>query len=54
LLALAHGVGTALDTLSLRGDAGAASLQETLVRLLEGQEVLLQRLNGKSPHSVPE
>ena len=54
LLALAHGVGTALDTLSLRGDAGAASLQETLVRLLEGQEVLLQRLNGKSPPSVPE
>jgi len=54
LLALAHGVGTALDTLSLRGDGEAASLQEALVRLLEGQEALLQRLDGQTPRSASE
>ncbi|MGR4064136.1 MAG: hypothetical protein ACLQPV_01650 [Vulcanimicrobiaceae bacterium] len=46
LLALAHGVGTALDTLSLRSEAEAVPLQQTLLRILETQETLLQRLNG--------
>jgi hypothetical protein len=40
LLMLSQGVGTALDTLSSRGDAGEASLREMLVRILDKLDAL--------------
>jgi len=51
LLALAHGVGAALDTLSAGSHAANARLQATLELVLEELRALPSRLNGSPPSS---
>ncbi|HLY04099.1 MAG TPA: hypothetical protein VKR56_16560 [Candidatus Cybelea sp.] len=49
LLTLAHGVGTALDTLSSRNDTAIESLRETLALLFEQQRIALAQIVDRQP-----
>jgi hypothetical protein len=54
LLALAHGVGTALDTLSSPSDGAVESLQDILLLIVDKLEALPSRLSGQSlPPTAP-
>jgi hypothetical protein len=49
LLTLAHGVGTALDTLSDRKDTAIESLRETLALMFEQQRIALAQIVDRQP-----
>lgn len=49
LLTLAHGVGTALDTLSSRNNTATESLRETLAMLFEEQRIALAQIVDRQP-----
>jgi len=52
LLALAHGVGAALDTLLSRGDSAVQSARETQALIVEKLDALMNQVRRALPPSV--